>query len=340
MNTQKKRTSIIIIYFLISLISITFLALFQLKVNAAEGDTVTQDVWDGFEPELEELPSTIKATKKLELTTNAPDGVEVSYEVSNEKKAEIINDNIFVGKMVGKVTITATFTATLNGAEVTKEISEKIKIKGKKKIYLDPGHQSIVDLKMEPVGPGSSKTSYRNTVGCQGVATKIPEYKFTLTIAKKMKKALEAKGYEVLMSRTKHNVNISNVERSLIWNKTKSDIVIRIHADSFTDPNMTGASLLYPSESNPYPIKNKAKQSKKLANKMINSYCKATGIKNRGIIVRNDLTGFNWSTLPTVLIECGFMSNAAEDRLINSADMQEKMVTGMVNGIDSYFGYK
>ena len=34
------------------------------------------------------------------------------------------------------------------------------------------------------------------------------------------------------------------------------------------------------------------------------------------------------------------MSNAAEDRLINSADMQKKMVTGMVNGIDSYFGYK
>ena len=73
---------------------------------------------------------------------------------------------------------------------------------------------------------------------------------------------------------------------------------------------------------------------------MLSEYCKATGIYSRGLVVRNDLTGTNWSKMPTVLIECGFFSNPTEDRKLNNSTFQKKMVKGMVNGIDAYFGYK
>ena len=91
---------------------------------------------------------------------------------------------------------------------------------------------------------------------------------------------------------------------------------------------------------NPYYARKYSKKSKKLGNKLLSEYCKATGIYSRGLVVRNDLTGTNWSKMPTVLIECGFFSNPTEDRKLNNSTFQKKMVKGMVNGIDAYFGYK
>ncbi len=304
----------------------------------AAGISITQEEWDSFEPAFEDFPQSIKAAKELELETNAPEGVEVQYSVSNEKYAKIEEDT-FIGKRVGTVKVTAVFNADINGNKVTKELTQKIKIKGKKKIFIDPGHQTGNDLSQEQIGPGSKETKYKATSGCVGAATKIPEYKFTLAYSKKLKKALIEKGYDVEMSRTKNDIKISNIDRAIKGNKSGADICIRIHADSIANSSVRGASVLYPSESNPYPVKKQAKKSKKLANLLIKSYCKATGIKSRGIVVRNDLTGTNWSTIPTVLIECGFMSNPTEDRLLNDSDMQKKMVKGMVDAVDKYFGF-
>ena len=211
--------------------------------------------------------------------------------------------------------------------------------KGKKTIYIDPGHQRYGNYKIQPIGPGSRVRKAKVSSGTVGVATRIPEYKFNLTIAKQLRSALIKKGYKVVMSRTTNKVNISNVARAKKGNKSGADICIRIHADAINNSSVKGASVLYPSSSNKYYVKKQAKKSKRLAQKLIKSYCKATGIKNRGIVVRNDLSGTNWSKIPTVLIECGFMSNRAEDRKINNAKFQKKMVNGMVKGIDAYFGY-
>ena len=59
----------------------------------------------------------------------------------------------------------------------------------------------------------------------------------------------------------------------------------------------------------------------------------------RGCIIRDDLTGTNWSEIPVTLIEMGFMSNSAEDRKMQKKTFQNKMAKGMADGIDSYFGY-
>lgn len=277
-------------------------------------------------------PKSLKATKKYTLKTNAPEGSKVEYSVSNKKYASITQKGVLKGKQVGTVTVTATCE--------NQTIQCKVKIKGKKIIYIDPGHQRYADLSSEPIGPGSSTRKEKMTGGATGVSTGIPEYKFTLTISKKLKTVLEKKGYAVVLSRTKHDVKLGNVARAKKGNKSGADICIRIHADSFSNSSARGASVLYASNANPYYAKKYSKKSKKLGNKLLNEYCKATGIYKRGLVVRNDLTGTNWSKMPTVLIECGFLSNPTEDRKLNNSSFQKKMVKGMVNGIDAYFGYK
>ena len=55
----------------------------------------------------------------------------------------------------------------------------------------------------------------------------------------------------------------------------------------------------------------------------------ATGAQDRGLQERSDLTGFNWSDVPDVLVEMGFMTNAAEDKLLESGAYQDKIVQGL-----------
>lgn len=205
-------------------------------------------------------------------------------------------------------------------------------------IAIDAGHQSRGNWGTEPVGPGSSVKKTKVSGGATGVVTRVPEYKLNLKVAKKLKKELEARGYQVYMIRTKNNVNISNKQRAIRANKSGADIYIRIHADGASSSEVRGASMLYPSQANKY-VGNLSKASKKLSKCILNSYCKQTGIRKRGLIQRDDLTGTNWSKIPVTLIELGFLSNPSEDRYMQKASNQEKMAKGIAKGIDDYFGF-
>ncbi len=207
-----------------------------------------------------------------------------------------------------------------------------------KKVAIDAGHQARANNGTEPVGPGSSTKKAKVAGGATGVSSKVPEYKLTLKVAKKLKTELESRGYEVYMIRTKNNVNISNKKRAQMANKSGADIYIRLHGDSIGSSSVKGASGLYPSAANPY-VGKLSKSSKRLTKKILSSYCKKTGIRNRGMIVRDDLTGTNWSKIPVTLIEMGFMSNPSEDRKMQKSKFQQKMAKGIANGVDKYFGY-
>ena len=169
------------------------------------------------------------------------------------------------------------------------------------KIAIDAGHQGKGNSKTEPIGPGA-----------------------------KMKR-----GYDVYMIRRKQNVNISNKQRAIRANKSGADICIRLHADA-ASANVRGVSVLYPSQQNPYVAK-LSKKSKKLSKNILDSYCKSTKFKKRGLSKRDDLTGTNWSKIPVALIEMGFMTNKTEDKQMQKKQTQKKMVDGIANGIDQYF---
>lgn len=264
-------------------------------------------------------------TYQFRVNTTEP----VIWSVGNEKVASVSSTGKVTAKRYGKTHIYA-----VCGGE---KISVLLQVGGKKVIGIDPGHQQRGDSSTEPNGPGSSTYKAKVAGGTRGVSTGKPEYKLTLEVAKKLKTELTDRGYQVVMTRTKNNVNISNKERALLINESGADICVRIHADGAVS-SARGASVLCPSSSNRY-ISKLYKKSKKLSEELIGAYCKATGLRKRGISYRDDLTGTNWSTVPTTLIELGFMTNSTEDRFMASASGQRKMVKGMADGIDAYFGY-
>ena len=204
-------------------------------------------------------------------------------------------------------------------------------------VVIDPGHQGKGDSTKEPNGPDSSTMKARVTSGCTGVASKVPEYKLVLKVSLLLKDELENRGYTVHMTRSTHDVNISNMERAQYASTVGADIAVRIHADSVDDESVRGATVLVPSGNNKY-VSHLAKASKSLGNKIINLYCDATGFKNRGVREDDTMTGINWSEVPVAILELGFVSNPTEDMAMQDDAMQNNMVQGIANGIDDYFG--
>ncbi|WP_310603503.1 N-acetylmuramoyl-L-alanine amidase [Anaerosporobacter sp.] len=252
----------------------------------------------------------------------------IAWSVSDKNIATITQAGKFTAKRAGTVTITA--KAGSASAKV------KVIVKGKKIIAIDPGHQSKGNSQTEAIGPGATTKKAKVASGTSGVSTKVPEYKLTLEVSLKLKEELLNRGYEVVMTREKNDVNISNKERALLANESGADICIRIHADGSTNQSVSGASALYPSTKNKY-VSNISKASKKLATSVITKYCEKTGAKNRGTVARDDLTGTNWSTIPVIVLEMGFMSNPAEDKKMQQDAYQAKIVEGICDGIDAYY---
>ena len=223
-------------------------------------------------------------------------------------------------------------------------ISKGIKVDDKKKIEkdilicIDPGHQEKGDSNSEPVAPGSYVKKARVSSGATGVATKKPEYILNLEASTVLKHILDGKGYKVIMTRESHDVNISNSERAIFANNNKADMVVRVHADSLNNPGKTGASILIPAKESKYTTAI-YEDSQNCAN-LISSKMKEAGIKVNGVFERSDLTGFNWSKVPVVLVEMGFMSNPEEDQKMAETSYQEKMMKSVAEGAQAYFENK
>ncbi len=201
-------------------------------------------------------------------------------------------------------------------------------------ICIDPGHQEKGDPNLESIGPGSSLKKAKVSSGATGIATKKEEYKLNLEASIVLKNILIGKGYNVVMTRESHDVNISNAERAIFGNEKKSDIVVRIHADSLDNSSKTGASILVPQKDGKY-TSSIYESSNKCANSIKNEL-QRMNIKVNGILERGDLTGFNWSKVPVVLIEMGFMSNYNEDLMMSNPEYQRKMMQSVADGIEMY----
>lgn len=218
----------------------------------------------------------------------------------------------------------------------TKKEDTKEKEKAEKYlICIDPGHQAKGDWKSEPVGPGSPYQKARVSSGTVGISTKKPEYILNLEASEVLKHILISKGFKVIMTRESHDVNISNLERATFANNKNANMVIRIHADGSDDTSITGASILIPSQKGKY-TSSIFEASYECAN-LIKSKMDNGGFKVNGIFERDDLTGFNWSKVPVVLVEMGFMSNYNEDEMMSNKGYQRKMMQSIADGVEEYF---
>jgi len=201
-------------------------------------------------------------------------------------------------------------------------------------VAIDPGHQRRGNAEPEPIGPGSSQTKAKVASGTSGAATRKPEYELTLEISMKLRSYLTGKGVKVVMTRMTHDVDVSNSERAQIANRANADLFVRIHADSSTNPSIEGIRTFYPPNSGwTTPIYAKSSLAATIVQQKVAA---SSHQKNLGTNIHESQTGFNWSKVPVILVETGFMSNPAEDRFLSNPSSQQAIAKGIGEGVMEY----
>ncbi|WP_242861411.1 N-acetylmuramoyl-L-alanine amidase [Cellulosilyticum ruminicola] len=201
-------------------------------------------------------------------------------------------------------------------------------------VCIDPGHQAKGDPKGEPIAPGSPHKKARVASGTAGVATKKPEYAVNMEAALILRDLLTQKGYEVIMTRETNKVNVSNVERAEIANNAHADMTIRLHCDSIGNGGKSGAVLIVPAKAGTHTA-GIYKPSYDYA-QLLKKSLEGKGVKVNGIFERGDMTGFNWSKVPVIIFEMGFMSNWNEDRMLSDKGYQQKLMEAVTEALDAY----
>ena len=182
-----------------------------------------------------------------------------------------------------------------------------------KTIVLDAGHGGI-----DPGAMNKDKT--------------ILEKDVNLEITKKLRDLLESSGATVIMTRDrdvslyqedgnkttrqKYNENLKN--RKKIINESNADIFVSIHLNAFEQSKYYGAQTFYP--------KGKDDELKRVVDQD----------NDRKIKPRDDIYLLKNATMPSVLIECGFLSNEKESQLLADSKYQDKIAWAIYVGIQKY----
>jgi N-acetylmuramoyl-L-alanine amidase len=198
-------------------------------------------------------------------------------------------------------------------------------------ICIDPGHGTIpaIGRQTEPIGPGSSQLKIKDGGGTAGEAP------VALAIALKTRALLKGDGYRVAMTRTGRTYAGGNIERARFCNVRHAALMIRIHADGSTDRSRHGVKTLVPALHRGWTDDIYA-SSIRAARKVQSAVVRQTRAVDLGLVQRSDLTGFNWANVPAVLVECGFMTNPAEARLLRSNAYQLKIARGLTAGAEAF----
>ncbi len=259
------------------------------------------------------------------------------------EKAEVLSDEMLFEEALGVV---EEYQEIIENDEIMdqyktvlldrKRQQEEPVVEAKKIIVLDPGHQAVQDKDKEPLGPDSEIMKNKVSSGTRGVSTQIYEYELNLVVSNKLKDRLVEEGFEVLMTRTDHDVSISNKERAEMANNAGADIFIRIHANGSENPDKKGIMTIYPSEENPF-VSHLSDESYRLSKDLHDEMIRETEGESAGINAMDNMVGINWSKVPVTIVELGYMSNAEEDQMLNTVEYQNQLIEGMVMGIKKYF---
>ncbi len=221
----------------------------------------------------------------------------------------------------------------LNNEAAEENEPAALPLKGKI-IVIDAGHGKNSYNKEEKIAPDSDETKIAFASGTAGKNQ--TEEELNLSVALILQKSLEDLGAKVHMTRTAHESDMTNIDRAEFANELGADISVKIHADGSNDGSVHGVSVLVPGSKHISDGELLSK-SKKAGELVLEGFVDATGAYNRGISVRDDLTGFNWTKVPIILVEMGFMTNPDEDALMESPEYQEKMAGGIARGLLRYF---
>ena len=165
-----------------------------------------------------------------------------------------------------------------------------------------------------------------------------------LNILLYLKSMLTAYGYEVVTTRESdvsiHDEGITGLSaqkksdmqnRLEIFNSREDAICISIHQNQFTDSQYSGAQMFY-STTNP--------ESERLAAALKESFVTNLQPDNEREtkLSGSELYLIYYCENPSVMVECGFLSNPDEARLLQSESYQKKVAFTIFAGINDYLG--
>ncbi|WP_141558584.1 N-acetylmuramoyl-L-alanine amidase [Bacillus thuringiensis] len=270
--------------------------------------------------------------KNKDTKEDAPVEKQQEQEKNEESQVEHRQEEVSAEVKKEETTTVQPIEQPVQNNEQKVESNEK---QGKFLVVIDPGHQQKANLNLEPIGPGTTTQKYKVTDGTTGVVTKKREAVLVLEMAFLLKEKLEAKGIQVLMTRISQDVDISNKERATFANNHKANLFLRLHADGSENPNQSGFAVLTPAEGSPY-TKEIYAESLQISQTIVNKMRENQQVKVNGIKFRDDLSGFNWSKVPGVLLELGFMSNYEEDKKLSDPQYVNSLLQSVTDSVDAY----
>ncbi len=174
--------------------------------------------------------------------------------------------------------------------------------------------------------------------GVTGVKTGVKESELNLSVAKKLKDKLEDAGIEVIMTRRSasglYGLPIGGFKkrdmqkREEIIEEASADVVISIHMNKCPYSYRRGAQVFY---------KKSSEQGKSLADSLQNSLNSMEEATRDFSPLAGDYFILNCSETPSVIVECGFLSNEEDEALLISDDYQEKLCYYIFKGLADYF---
>lgn len=181
-------------------------------------------------------------------------------------------------------------------------------------------------------GHGGSDTG---AVGPQGIT----EASVTLSLTKKLQKILEASGAHIAMTRTT-DVDVygpyATDQQELqarvdVGSRTPgTEVFLCIHCNAFSNPNARGMETYF------YP---KTAQDERLATDLHDALIQAEspyGIPDRGVKEARFYV-MRHSVMPASLVEIAFITNPAEEQLLNDGKFQEDIALGLAKGLAKFF---
>ena len=193
----------------------------------------------------------------------------------------------------------------------------------KRSIFLDPGH-------------GGSDSG--------AVSGGVREKDLTLSVYNKVSSKLASLGYTVLTSRNVDK-DVDLVDRADQANKANTDMLLSIHFNAGGRGIARGIeTYYYQSQEDRVPKINKEnhnnaerlERSRKLANKVQQNLLYQTGANDRGV-KRASFTVLRETSIPSILVELGFIDNPEERNKIKTNEYQERLANGIVDGIVEYY---
>lgn len=160
------------------------------------------------------------------------------------------------------------------------------------------------------------------------------EAKINLEMSKELRDILEDRGYKVILTRENTNSLAGKKsedmkKRQEIILKAKPDLVVSLHVNKYQDSRRRGVQVFYDDTK-----KNKdvGERFQHLINSNVNKkYAGRDDLKSLG----GDYFICKCSPYPAVIIECGFISNEGDRKLLNDSSYKTHLLTTIADGIDS-----